>query len=639
MSSHCRLARTRQSSRPTIEKGSMKLAAVILENFRGYHQSTRIEIEHLTAFIGKNDAGKSTILEALEIFFNDGKPERGDVCVHGANPVIRIGCAFASLPTTILIDAAARTSLAAEQLLNENGELELVKEWDTTAKTPKESIYAAALHPTNADAGDLLTLKNTELKARVKKLGIDEAVVNLAINGSMRQAIRDACQPLALERRMLPLDKEDAKRVWDQIKLQLPMYALFRSDRPSQDGDEEVQNPLKFAITQALKELADDLKKIEDAVRVRAEDVAKRTLAKLNEMDSRLASELTPFFKADPKWDIFKFGLMGDNGIPINKRGSGVRRLILLNFFRAEAERRRTERGALSVIYAIEEPETSQHPDNQRLLVQALKELAADDNTQVLVTSHTPGLAGLLPSDSLRCVRKQLDGTAAVFHCKDDEGLTEIANELGVLPDRRVQVLVFVEGPNDIEFLERIGAMLKASMDNVVDFTNDKRVALVPLGGSSLKQWVAKHYLRNLDLPEVHIYDRDDDTPPKYQGEFDKVNARTDKSWAVITTKRELENYLHADAIAEGMGGIVVAVTGTCDLPLIAAKAVHEASVGAKPWADVLADDKELRNKVSQVKKRLNRDAAERMTFARMAHSDEAGEVSGWLTRIHAMLV
>lgn len=616
----------------------MKLAAVILENFRGYNQSTRIEIDDLTAFIGKNDAGKSTILEALEIFFNDGKPERGDACVHGTGTTIRIGCAFKSLPAEIVLDAAARTSLAAEHLLNEKGELEIVKEWDSAAKTPKESVFAAALHPINADAADLLTLKNADLKARVKKLCIDEATVNLTINGSMRQAIRDACQPLTLERKQLPLDKEDAKKVWDQLKPQLPMYALFRSDRPSQDGDEEVQSPLKFAITQALKEMADDLKKIEDAVRLRAEDVANRTLVKLNEMDSRLASELKPFFKADPKWDVFKFGLMGDNDIPINKRGSGVRRLILLNFFRAEAERRRTEKGALSVIYAIEEPETSQHPDNQRLLVQALKELAVDENTQVLVTSHTPGLAGLLPSDSLRCVRKQADGTAAVSHCNDDD-LAVIANELGVLPDRRVQALVFVEGTNDIEFLERVGTILKSGLANVVDFSSDNRVALVPLGGGSLKQWVAKHYLRNLNLPEVHIYDRDDATPPKYQPECDAVNARGGGSWAVITTKRELENYLHADAIAEGMPGITVTFTDTCDVPLIVAKSVHESSGSVKPWADVVSDAKDLGNKVNRAKKRLNRDAASKMTGVRLSQSDPMGEIAGWLTRIHAMLV
>lgn len=615
----------------------MKLAAVILENFRGYSQSTRIEIDDLTALIGKNDAGKSTILEALEIFFNDGKPERGDVCVHGSETMIRIGCAFKKLPSEIVLDAAAHTSLAAEYLLNEKGELEIVKEWDSSAKTPKESVFASALHPTNADATDLLALKNAELKARVKKLLIDESTVNLTINGKMRQAIRGACQPLAFERKLLPLDKEDAKKVWDQIKPQLPMYALFRSDRSSQDGDEEVQSPLKFAITQALKEMADDLKKIEDAVKLRAEDVASRTLAKLNEMDSCLANELKPFFKADPKWDVFKFGLMGDNGISINKRGSGVRRLILLNFFRAEAERRQAEKGALSVIYAIEEPETSQHPDNQRLLVQALKELAANENTQVMVTSHTPGLAGLLPSDNLRCVRKQADGTVKVSHCNDDD-LTVIANELGVLPDGRVKALVFVEGANDIEFFERVSAMLKQNSADVVDFTSDNRVALVPLGGGSLKHWVAKHYLKKLNLPEVHIYDRDDTTPLRYQKECDAVNNRNDGSWAVITTKREIENYLHPDAIKDGMA-INVSFSDVCDVPLIVAKAIHENSDSTKVWADILADDKELSDKTSRAKKRLNRDAAAKMTYARFQQSDPTGEISGWLKRIHNMLV
>lgn len=73
------------------QRGLVKLAAVILENVRGHCQSTRIEIDDLTAFIGKNDAGKSTILEALEIFFIDGKPERSDVCVrHRDNYLYRL---------------------------------------------------------------------------------------------------------------------------------------------------------------------------------------------------------------------------------------------------------------------------------------------------------------------------------------------------------------------------------------------------------------------------------------------------------------------------------------------------------------------------------------------------------------------
>ena len=48
----------------------MKLAAVILENFRGYSQRTRIEIAELTAFIGKNDAGKLEMYETTNILLN-----------------------------------------------------------------------------------------------------------------------------------------------------------------------------------------------------------------------------------------------------------------------------------------------------------------------------------------------------------------------------------------------------------------------------------------------------------------------------------------------------------------------------------------------------------------------------------------
>lgn len=42
----------------------MKLREIILKNFRGYYAETRITIDDLTALIGKNDVGKSTICSA-----------------------------------------------------------------------------------------------------------------------------------------------------------------------------------------------------------------------------------------------------------------------------------------------------------------------------------------------------------------------------------------------------------------------------------------------------------------------------------------------------------------------------------------------------------------------------------------------
>src|SRR5699024_1977724 len=204
----------------------------------------------------------------------------------------------------------------------------------------------------------------------------------------------------------IDLSKADAKSVWEQIEKYLPIYALFQSDRSSSDADEEVQNPMKTAVKMAIETVEKDLETIKDQVQSEVLDVAHRTLGKLKEMDPSLASKLTPQFKEEPKWNtLFKLSLDGDDNIPMNKRGSGVRRLILLNFFRAEAERRMKESSSTNVIYAIEEPETAQHPNNQIMLADALKEIVRnDEKAQIILTTHVPGLAELIPEPNLRFI-------------------------------------------------------------------------------------------------------------------------------------------------------------------------------------------------------------------------------------------
>ncbi|HOM05985.1 MAG TPA: AAA family ATPase, partial [Candidatus Kapabacteria bacterium] len=48
----------------------MRIKKLKLANFRAYKKETLFEFGNLTTFVGKNDIGKSSILEALDIFFN-----------------------------------------------------------------------------------------------------------------------------------------------------------------------------------------------------------------------------------------------------------------------------------------------------------------------------------------------------------------------------------------------------------------------------------------------------------------------------------------------------------------------------------------------------------------------------------------
>ena len=76
----------------------MKLSKVIIENFRSYSHRVELSIEQITAIIGKNDVGKSSILDALDTFFNQGKLDVADRNIHSTdNPVI-IGRVFSNPP-------------------------------------------------------------------------------------------------------------------------------------------------------------------------------------------------------------------------------------------------------------------------------------------------------------------------------------------------------------------------------------------------------------------------------------------------------------------------------------------------------------------------------------------------------------
>lgn len=530
----------------------MRLKKLKLKNFRGYRDEMVVDFDALTAFIGKNDAGKSTILEALEIFFNNKLVvcEREDLSVGVDEDSIYITCIFDELPNEIIVDTSSKTSLQEENLLNSDGDLEIKKIFKCSSAKPKPTIKIVCNHPVDDNFKDLLLLKQEELKKRAVDLGIDENNYDKRSNVSIRKAILDSNANLTIEKVELEVDKEDAKKVYGVIETFLPIYALFQSDRSSSDSDKEIADPMSVAVSQALQELKSEIDKIKREVQQKAIETAGRTLAKLQEMDEELAASLIPEFKSEPKFDsLFKLSIKSDDDISINKRGSGVRRLILLNFFRAEAERKlsETERNQ-SIIYAFEEPETSQHPSHQKLLIEAFLELASKENTQIILTTHTPALGGLLPISSLRLVEKSKNSKVSNG---SDKVLQRITETLGVLPDpisNETKALILVEGKTDIIFFSHLCKILKESGE--IDKTfQEAKIALVPTGGcDNLKSWITMKTVDQFSLPYGIFLDSDKlnaTTTTKNTSTVDK-NVKQGRL-AFCTRKREAENYLHPD--------------------------------------------------------------------------------------------
>lgn len=358
--------------------------------------------------------GKSTVLEALDVFFNDGKGviklDKEDINKQGlaeGNNDICIAVVFEDLPVSLVIDSTNGTTLQDEYLLNSRSKLEIVKIYPNAGK---EKVSVKANHPSNPACADLLLKKQKDLQSIIKKDSItcdDEKK-----NAVMRKAIwAHYSDNLQLSEVTIDVTKEDAKNIWDQLKNYMPLYSLFQSDRKNSDGDSEIQDPMKWAVQEILKDasIQSSLKQIATEVGSKLKEVADRTLEKLKEMNPEIANSLNPVIPLveSLKWaDVFKnVSISGDEDIPINKRGSGVKRLVLLNFFRAEAERRRSEKNVSDIIYAIEEPETSQHPDHQKKLIDAFIELSKSQHTQIILTTHSPAIVKMLNFEHLKLIK------------------------------------------------------------------------------------------------------------------------------------------------------------------------------------------------------------------------------------------
>jgi predicted ATP-dependent endonuclease of OLD family len=605
----------------------MKLKRVRIENFRCY-QDIEVEFDALTTIVGKNDIGKSSILEALEIFFNNEtvKIDPTDVNIHsGANKVITMTCDFCNLPDKLILDADAETNLDEEYLTIDTDTLRVRKQFDCSKSKIVETVTIIAKHPRLPEMESLLSMKENDLKKIIRANAIESSLNG---NPSMRKNIWNHFNATSLlEVVEIPVTLSGTKDIWSQLQKYLPTYALFQSDRSSKDSDDEVQDPMKNAIKEALKQVDGQIEEIKKKVQEEAEKNANDTFEALKKISPDLAQQLSPKFTppTPAKWNgLFSINMATDEGIPLNKRGSGVRRMILVSFFKAAADRRAKADDRCDVIYAIEEPETGQHPNNQKVLIDSFYELANSGNSQVILTTHSPNISKELPLESVRFVTRDADQNPLVLVCTpSNDVINQVFAALGILPDVRphVKVVVCVEGPTDVDAMKSFNRCLHEHYHDLVDIENAPEIMIIPLGGSILKHWVDYQYLQKLHCKEFHIYDNDVAT---YQNTVDSINGRGDGSWAGLTKKREIENYLHQDAIYDSYG-----VTVETDSDGVPARfgAAYAAKMG---WKGL--NDNKSKIKLSSVFRNT-------MNYQRLVERDPDGEIKGWFDIIEGMLV
>ncbi len=197
---------------------------------------------------------------------------------------------------------------------------------------------------------------------------------------------------------------------------------------------------------------------------------------------------------------------------------------------------------------------------------------------------------------------------------------------------RRARLLILIEGRHDVEFLRRSSRIFHTTHSELPSLAEEEqagRVVFLPTGGGGAG--AVGPGLATLGCPEFHLYDRE--VPPLTQQRLATIAAinRRPHCQAGLTSRRSLENYLHSDAIREA-ANLSLAFTGTDDVPEIAARAEFIRRCGEPTWRGL--SNRARRRLRERAKIWLNSTAVDRMTSARWAEADPAGEVAGWLATI-----
>lgn len=534
----------------------MRVHSIRAENYRPFAVLEEVRLGPLATIVGQNDAGKSNILRALRLFFED-RPKIDERDVHdradpGENVVIEV--AFTDLPERFELQDGIETTLQDEMLLDANGYMRIKKTYPRTNLAKFETTLITYDFEDDLFAG-LATLKEPDLNKRCATADIDVTKAGRSItNKSKRDALRDKAkaQGIGLTNRELALSTNDD--LWKRIASVLPEFELFESDTRLGVGETSFQSQFRPIVKMATE--------LSDVVSAKDTFTAAISKALQNEVDrifGRLRQHTDAFtgltVKPGFSWDkAVTFEIFGkdQHGVDnsLDQRGSGMRRLLMVAFFQYLAERGH-ETGS-DFVFAVEDPENCLHPGLQRELMASFRQLAAE-GYQAIVTSHSPAIAGASPIKDLALVVRSAGIARAIQ--TPELNPSDIAEQLGIEPADQItgyRACVFVEGPTDISFWKVVALKLREAGYLNTDFDKGQ-IGFVITGGDNLKHWVSQRAMCRINRRFAVVADSDC-TAAGHAIPGRKLNWKTkcegDGGVFLVTRKRAIENYLHPDAIA-----------------------------------------------------------------------------------------
>jgi putative ATP-dependent endonuclease of OLD family len=538
----------------------MRICQVQIENYRSIESAT-IDFDSLTAIVGRNGAGKSTVLNALALFYSlSTQVTEHDYFNCDMQRQIRIRVTYDSLTRDELTEFSSYVT---------DGKLSVSKTITTGGSTYKG---------TRLQINEFASIRRQPFRVASSELKqLIESAKYPGLSGSPRsqEALNELLDTYETNNPSLRIPIESEGQFLGPTNVgggKLDKYTKFVRIPAVRDASGELDR--KGAILQLLDVLVlrsisarPEVRKLNEELEEKIREIySKQNISELG----KLAESITTLLRRYAPGAALEldFGAVAapkvpapqpiaalvedDFRCPVSHTGHGLQRALIFALLEQlarteaaiesqskESSKREedssgittSETPAPSLILAIEEPELYLHPPRSRFLARTLLNLSQSNgpSTQVCYTTHSPFYVGLDRFDQIRMARKSPADSASlkrtVYHSFSRgaaaASLQEISQEKREFsPDSFVvraspvmtsavnegffaDAVVVVEGMSD-------AAALGALQDILGKQWDEKGIVVVPaLGKANLDRPTL--VFRGFGIPTYFVFDGDSD--------------------------------------------------------------------------------------------------------------------------------
>lgn len=396
----------------------MYIAELLIENFRSFKNQTKIEFhEGINVIIGQNNAGKTTVIKALELLFSNSKSKRLLIDDFNRDTTVE---ELKAEPPKIKLSATLVESDGEEEY---SEELVTVASWLTKLESPYEAQityefylpekeveeYKSSMNSiSNSDPEECWNIiRDDFLRKYTHKVlignpthsnGVDPESIN-KFDFQFLSAIRDVERDLFSGRN--PLLKEIIDFFMD--------YEIKTSDTLDKSQQIAEIKAKKQAFSLNAKML---IKSLQDRM-----VEGNRHMLKYVEDTGAGFDGMSPSFDGmildTELYSALKLIVQNETGIklPAINNGLGYNNLIYISLLLAKMQKDASGDylGANAKVYsvlAIEEPEAHLHPNMQYKFLKFLKENQDTEVNQIFITTHSPNITAAVDLEDIIVLQK-----------------------------------------------------------------------------------------------------------------------------------------------------------------------------------------------------------------------------------------